>query len=90
MLKSTSPPAVTVVTIRFKLYDPCLKHSSSSKNANSKYTLYHIKPSQNTKVKMRDMKEHIEANHVSFIATLNWWSAKKEADITADITQQTK
>ena len=64
--------------------------SSSSKNANSKYTLYHIKPSQNTKVKMRDMKEHIEANHVSFIVTLNWWSAKKEADITADITQQTK
>ena len=39
---------------------------------------------------MCDIKEHIEANHVSFIATLNWWSAKKEADITADITQQTK
>ena len=39
---------------------------------------------------MCDMKENIEANHVSFIVTLNWWSAKKEADITADITQQTK
>ena len=57
----------------------CLKHGSSSKNANSKYTLHHVKSSQNTKVKMCDMKDHIEANHVSFIATLNWWSVKKEA-----------
>ena len=77
MLNITPPPAVTVVTNLS--YDHCLKHSSSSKNVNTKYTLYHIKPSQNTKVKMCDMKDHIEANHVAFIATLNWWSAKKEA-----------